>query len=84
MAQPQPIHGNRNHTRIDVHQIVELRNWARKLGVTPQDVKAAVGAVGSNGEAVARHLQSWYTVEHPKPDGLPSRAPAKGLGSILH
>lgn len=89
MARIQTTSGNGHQARIDVHEILDLRNWARKLGVTPRDVKAAVDAVGSSGEAVAQHLKSWYTAEHShsRPEGLPSRHPAQGtqrLISTLH
>jgi len=44
--------------RINVHLAYELRQWARKFAVTPEDLKAAVNAVGDNARKVEEHLLS--------------------------
>ena len=49
--------GGQDRTRIDVHQDYELRDWARKFGVTREQIKEAVQAVGSSAQAVERHLK---------------------------
>ncbi len=45
-------------TRINVNQDYELRDWAKKFGVTPEQLKEAVQAVGDQAEAVEVHLRS--------------------------
>ena len=37
--------------------LTELRDWARKFGVTPEQIKEAVQAVGDQAEAVEVHLR---------------------------
>ena len=49
--------GGQDRTRIDVHQDYELRDWARKFGVTRKQIKEAVQAVGNSAQAVERHLK---------------------------
>lgn len=66
---------NRHQAHINVHEMHELGTWARKLGVTPQDVRAAVDAVGSNGDAVAQHLKSWYKAKPERPESPRFSAP---------
>ncbi len=43
--------------RINVHEDYELRDWSRKLGVTPDQLKEAVKQVGTSAEAVEKHLK---------------------------
>ena len=38
--------GGQDRTRIDVSQDYELRDWAEKFGVSKEQLKAAVQAVG--------------------------------------
>ena len=38
-------------TRINVNQDYELRDWAKKFGVTPEQLREAVQAVGDRAEA---------------------------------
>lgn len=47
----------RNDMNINILQAQDLRLWTRKLGVTVDSLKEAVRAVGTNAEAVQRHLQ---------------------------
>ena len=49
--------GGQDRTRIDVHQDYELRDWARKFGVTREQLEEAVQAVGNSADAVERHLR---------------------------
>ena len=49
--------GGQDRTRIDVHQDYELRDWARKFGVTREQLEEAVRAVGNSAQAVERHLK---------------------------
>ena len=38
--------GGQDRTRIDVNEVNEQRDWARKFGVTPWQLKVAVQVVG--------------------------------------
>lgn len=49
-------HGQ-DRTRIDVNEDYELRDWSTKFGVTPDELKQAVKAVGTSAAAVQQHLQ---------------------------
>lgn len=44
--------------RINVHQDYELRDWSRKFGVTPEQLKRAVAKVGDRADDVERELKS--------------------------
>ena len=48
--------GGQDRDRIDVNQDWELRDWAKKFGVTPDELKRAVQQVGDRAEAVRQHL----------------------------
>ena len=52
--------GGQDRTRIDVHQHSELRDWAYKFGVCPEEIKDALKAVGDQANAVEKHL-----AQHP-------------------
>ena len=49
--------GGQDRTRIDVSQDYELRDWAEKFGVSKEQVKAAVKAVGDRATDVEKHLR---------------------------
>lgn len=49
--------GGQDRTRINVNEDYELRDWSKKFNVTPEQLKAAVGAVGNSAMAVERHLK---------------------------
>lgn len=57
MADDKAQIGGQDRTRINVNQDYELREWSQKLGVTPEQLKAAVKAVGDSVEAVKRQLK---------------------------
>lgn len=44
--------------RINVNQDYELRDWSRKFGVTPDELKRAVAKVGDRAQDVERELKS--------------------------
>ena len=48
---------HRNAVRIDVAQEAELRGWAKRFGVTAEQLKAAVSEVGTRADLVEVHLQ---------------------------
>ena len=52
--------GGQYRTRIDVNQHYELRDWADKFGVCPEEIKDAVKAVGDQANAVETHLKVKY------------------------
>jgi len=43
--------------RIDLGNEAELREWARKLDATPEQLREAVGAVGDHPDDVEMHLK---------------------------
>ena len=49
-------HGQ-DRERIDIHQDYELRDWSKSLGVTPEKLKEAVGAVGDRADKVREYLK---------------------------
>ena len=57
MADDKSKSGGQDRTRIDIDQDYEVRDWSNKFGVTPDELKAAVKAVGSSAEAVQAHLK---------------------------
>lgn len=57
MADNLESRGGRDRTRIDVHQDHELRDWSKKFGVTPEQLKQAVAAVGTDAAKVEAHLK---------------------------
>jgi hypothetical protein len=50
--------GGQDRKRIDVGQEHELRDWSRKFGVTPDRLKEAVQAVGTQADKVEEHLRA--------------------------
>lgn len=49
--------GGQDRTRISTSEDYELRDWAKKFGVTPDEVKAAVKAVGNEAAAVEAYFK---------------------------
>ena len=50
--------GGQDRERISLSEDYEVRDWAKKFGVTPEQLKAAVAAVGNQASAVEAHLKS--------------------------
>ena len=50
--------GGQDRKRINVNEDYELRDWAKKFGVSQDELKAAVKAVGDDAGAVEKHLES--------------------------
>ncbi|WP_081759931.1 DUF3606 domain-containing protein [Pseudoxanthomonas suwonensis] len=48
--------GRPDRDRINLNEDYEVRYWTGALGVTEQELRDAVQAVGSTAEAVRRHL----------------------------
>ena len=52
-------HGQ-DRQRINVNEDYELRDWARKFGVSPEELKEAVKAVGDRADKVEELLRSHH------------------------
>ncbi|CAB3841028.1 DUF3606 domain-containing protein [Achromobacter mucicolens] len=48
--------GAQDRSRINVNESHELRYWTKELGVTEDQLRAAVQAVGVSAAAVRKHL----------------------------
>jgi hypothetical protein len=48
--------GEQSSLRIDVDQDHEVRDWSKKFGVTPEQLRAAVAAVGTHADDVQQYL----------------------------
>lgn len=48
--------GSPDRDRINVNEDYELQYWTKELGVTPDELRAAVKAVGPTSSAVRKHL----------------------------
>jgi len=49
--------GSPDRDRINLSEDYELEDWSKKFGVTKEQLKSAVKAVGSSAEAVEKHLK---------------------------
>lgn len=49
--------GGQDRQRISLSEDYEVRDWSKKFGVTPEQLRAAVAAVGSQASAVEAHLK---------------------------
>lgn len=58
MADDKSKSGGQDRARINVNEDYELRDWSKKYGVTPDELKAAVKAVGTQAKDVEAHLKS--------------------------
>lgn len=58
MADSTDQAGGQDRKRINVNQDHELRDWSKKFGVSPDQLKKAVQKVGDRAEAVERELKS--------------------------
>lgn len=57
MADDKSKSGGQDRARINVHEDYELRDWSKKFGITPDQLKAAVAAVGTMATDVEQHLK---------------------------
>jgi hypothetical protein len=58
MADDKTKTGGQDRQRINVNEDYELRGWAKKFNVTPEQLKEAVKAVGTQADDVERHLKA--------------------------
>ena len=56
MADDLTNRGSPDRDRINVNEDYEVRDWAQKLGVSADDLKRAVAAVGDRADKVRQHL----------------------------
>lgn len=58
MADDKANSGGQDRKRINVHQDYEVRDWAQKFGVTPDELKRAVAKAGDVAADVERELRT--------------------------
>lgn len=56
MADDKTNRGRPDRDRINTSEPYELRDWAKKFGVTEERLRTAVNEVGSSADAVERYL----------------------------
>ena len=56
MSDDKTNKGAADRSRIDINEDYELRDWSKRLGVSPEELKKAVQQVGTSAEAVRKHL----------------------------
>jgi hypothetical protein len=57
MSDNKSQRGSPDNKRIDIHDPDEVRHWSKSLGVTPEQLKAAVARVGTSAEKVRDSLR---------------------------
>jgi hypothetical protein len=57
MSDDKSNRSGQDRQRINVNEDYELRDWSKKLGVSPDQLKEAVQAVGDRAEKVEEHLK---------------------------
>ena len=57
MSDDKTRSGGQDRKRINTSEDYEVRDWSKKFGVTPDELKAAVKAVGNEAAAVEAHLK---------------------------
>jgi hypothetical protein len=57
MADDLSQRGGQDRSRINLQQDFEVRDWAKKFGVTEDELRKAVQAVGHEASKVKEHLR---------------------------
>lgn len=57
MSDDKSKSGGQDRTRTSLSEDYEVQDWSKKFGVTPQELRAAVAAVGNQAAAVEAHLK---------------------------
>ena len=60
MAEDKTKSGGQDSTRINVSEDYEVRDWAKKLDATPEQIRDAVKAVGDRAAHVEMHLKGTH------------------------
>jgi len=58
MADDKTQTGGQDRQRISLSDDYEVRDWSKKFGVTPEQLRSAVNAVGNDAEVVEKHLRA--------------------------
>ena len=56
MADDKTKVGGQDRARINVNEDYEVRDWCKSLGVTEDELRKAVAAVGDRADEVREHL----------------------------
>ena len=56
MSDDKTKRGTADRDRINIHEEYELRDWSKRFGVSPDELKKAVQQVGTSADAVRKHL----------------------------
>ena len=62
---PQSSATLRGNLRINVDESYEVRHWAKQLGVSIQQLRAAIEQVGPMVDAVRQHLKDEIDPDNP-------------------
>lgn len=57
MSDDKSKSGGQDRTRISISEEYEVRDWSKKFGVTADELRAAVKAVGNEAKSVEAHLK---------------------------
>ncbi|MBA3479571.1 MAG: DUF3606 domain-containing protein [Lautropia sp.] len=57
MADDKTKPGGQDRKRINLSEDYEVRDWAKKFGVSEDELRKAVGAVGNDAAKVEAHLK---------------------------
>jgi hypothetical protein len=57
MADDKTKTGGQDRKRINLNEDYEVRDWTKSLGVTEQQLRDAVKAVGDSADKVREHLK---------------------------
>lgn len=58
MSDDKTNRGGQDRDRISTSEDYEVRDWSKKFGVIPEQLKDAVKIVGNDARAVEEHLKS--------------------------
>lgn len=57
MSDDKTQRGGQDRQRINVNEVYELRDWAAKFGVSPEQLREAVARVGDRADEVKQFLK---------------------------
>lgn len=58
MADDKTFTGGQDRARINLGEDYEVRDWAKKFGVTPDELREAVASAGNVAADVEAHLKN--------------------------